>query len=134
LDGNIDLQAGRTYTQTGSDVLALGQTTNSNNSPTNTPAQTTGDITIAAQQVTVTEARETSRTVTETQFKQTGVTVAVSAPVITAAQTVEQMAQAAGNTSDPRMKALAAASVGMAIDTAADAIKKNPDQQVAGKI
>jgi filamentous hemagglutinin len=40
----------------------------------------------------------------------------------------EQMAQAAGNTSDPRMKALAAASAGMAINTAADAIKKNPDQ------
>jgi filamentous hemagglutinin len=132
LDGNIDLQAGRTYTQTGSDVIALGQNntnnTNSNNSPTNTPTQTTGDITITAQQVSITEARETSRTDTETQFKQTGVTVAVSAPVITAAQTVEQMGQAAGNTSDPRMKALAAASAGMAINTAADAIKKNPDQ------
>jgi filamentous hemagglutinin len=124
LDGNIDLQAGRTYTQTGSDVIALGQ--NNTNPPHQT--QTTGDITITAQQVSITEARETSRTDTETQFKQTGVTVAVSAPVITAAQTVEQMGQAAGNTSDPRMKALAAASAGMAINTAADAIKKNPDQ------
>ena len=38
------------------------------------------------------------------------------------------MGQAAGNTSAPRMKALAAASAGMAINTAADAIKKNPDQ------
>lgn len=124
LDGNIDLQAGRTYTQTGSGVIALGQ--NNTNPPHQN--QTTGDITITAKQVGITEARETSRTVIETQFKQTGITVAVSAPIITAAQTVEQMAQAAGNTSDPRMKALAAASAGMAINTAADAIEKNPDQ------
>ena len=38
-----------------------------------------------------------------------GVTVAVSSPVITAAQTVVQMSESAGNTRDPRMKALAAA-------------------------
>jgi filamentous hemagglutinin len=124
LDGNIDLKAGRAYTQTGSDVIALGQ--NNTNPPHQN--QASGDITITAQQVSITEAREISRTATETQFKQTGITVAVIAPIITAAQTVEQMAQAAGNTNDPRMKALAAASAGMAINTAADAIKKNPDQ------
>jgi filamentous hemagglutinin len=46
LDGNINLQAGRTYTQSGSDVIALGQ--NNTNTPPNTPTQTSGDITITA--------------------------------------------------------------------------------------
>lgn len=54
--------------------------------------------------------------------------MALSAPVITAAQTMVQMGQAASNTSDSRMKALAAANAAMAIDQAADAIQKNSDQ------
>jgi filamentous hemagglutinin len=134
LGGDIDLQAGRTYTQTGSDVIALGQSNSQNNAPNNTDTvnatetNISGNATIIAEQVNITEARETRQTETETRFKQSGVTVAVSAPVITAIQTVDQMATAAGNTDDPRMKALAAANVVMAVDQAVDAVKRNPEQ------
>lgn len=80
--GVIKSGAGQTYTQTGSDVL--------------TPV---GDITIAAKKVDILEARETSHNQTETQFKQSGLTVAVTSPVITAIQTAQQMSQTASNTS-----------------------------------
>jgi len=59
-----------------------------------------GDITITAMKVDILEARETSHNQTETKFKQSGLTVAVTSPVITAIQTAQQMSQAASNTSD----------------------------------
>ncbi|MDQ5880396.1 MAG: filamentous hemagglutinin, partial [Pseudomonadota bacterium] len=96
-DGNVLLLAGETYKQVGSDVIAAK-----------------GDIDIAAKQVDIKEARETSRTVTETKSKQSGFTVAFTSPIITAVQTAQQMSEAAKDTSDPRMKALAAASTGLA--------------------
>ncbi|MBK9447788.1 MAG: hemagglutinin repeat-containing protein [Betaproteobacteria bacterium] len=96
-DGNVLLLAGETYKQVGSDVIAAK-----------------GDIDIAAKQVDIKEARETSRTITETKSKQSGFTVAFTSPIITAVQTAQQMSEAAKDTSDPRMKALAAASTGLA--------------------
>ena len=64
----------------------------------------------------------------QTQSEQSGLSIGAGGGLISAAQTADRLATAAANTSDPRMKALAAASAGMAINTAADAIKKNPDQ------
>jgi filamentous hemagglutinin len=105
-DGNVLLLAGETYKQVGSDVVALK-----------------GNIDIAAKQVDIVEARETSRTVTEQKSKQSGLTLAVSSPVITAVQTAQQMSQAAADTKDGRMKALAAANVGLAASNAVDAVQ-----------
>ena len=79
--GVSEAGTGQSYTQTGSDVLA--------------PA---GDITIAAKKVDILEARETSNNQTETKFKQSGLTLAVTSPVISAIQTAQQMSQAASNT------------------------------------
>jgi hypothetical protein len=62
--------------------------------------------------IAITEARETTQNVTDTWFKQSGLTLALSSPVVNAIQTADQMAKAASNTSDSRMKALAAASTG----------------------
>jgi filamentous hemagglutinin len=59
-NNNVNLTAGRTYQQTGSDVLALQ-----------------GDANITAQKVDINEARETQRSSSDTKFKQTGLTVAV---------------------------------------------------------
>ena len=58
--------------------------------------------------------RNHETTVTDTQFRQSGVTVAVSNPIVSAVQTAQQMAEAASNTQDGRMKALAAANTTMA--------------------
>ena len=115
-DGNVTLDAGRHYQQTGSDVLALK-----------------GDINITAQKVTIKEARETQRQDSETKFKQSGVTVAVSTPIPTAIQTVDQMSQAASNTSDGRMQTLAVATSGLAVGHAADAVISGQGKTINGK-
>jgi filamentous hemagglutinin len=104
-DGNVLLLAGEAYRQVGSDVIAPK-----------------GNIDIVAKQVDIVEARETSRTVTEQKSKQSGLTLAVSSPVITAVQTAQQMSQAAADTKDGRMKALAVANTALAGKTAADAV------------
>ncbi|RYF31151.1 MAG: hypothetical protein EOO23_03420, partial [Comamonadaceae bacterium] len=104
--GNVTIRAGNTYRQTGSDVVA--------------PA---GDVDIRGKQVLIDEARETSTTLTEQKSRQSGLTIAVTSPVISAVQTVGAMAKAAGNTSDGRMQALAGASAALAVKDAAKAIK-----------
>lgn len=110
VSGDVVIEAGKTYTQKGSDVLAPQ-----------------GDIDITAQQVNIVAAQNTGKTVQETKFKQSGLTLAISNPVINAVQTAEQMKQAAGNTSDSRMQALAAGTTALAAKNAYDAIKL-PDQ------
>lgn len=105
-DGNVTLIAGEKYRQQGSDVIAAK-----------------GNIEITAKSVDILEARETSKTTTETKFSQSGLTLAITSPVITAVQTAQQMSQAAKDTKDGRMKMLAAANVGLAANNAIDAIK-----------
>lgn len=105
VEGNVTLLAGNTYKQVGSDVIAVK-----------------GDIDIAAKTVDIVEARETSKTVSTTRAQQSGLTVAITSPVITAIQAAQQMNEAAKDTKDGRMKALAAASTGLAGYNAANAI------------
>ena len=106
VEGNVTLTAGEAYRQIGSDVLAPG-----------------GDIAITARTVDILEARERNRTTFETKAKQSGLTVAITSPVISAVQTVQQMASAARDTKDSRMQLLAAANIGLAGHTTYDAIK-----------
>jgi filamentous hemagglutinin len=116
VEGNVTLLAGEKYRQVGSDVIAVK-----------------GDIDIAAKQVDIVEARETSKTVIKTQTQQSGLTVAITSPVITAIQTAQQMSEAAKDTSDPRMKALAAASTGLAGYNAHSAIQAGQGTTIDGK-
>ncbi|MGL5632255.1 MAG: hemagglutinin repeat-containing protein, partial [Azovibrio sp.] len=93
IGGDITLVAGRNYTQTGSHIV--------------TPV---GDVGIAADQILIQEARETSTYEQKVKFKQSGLTLSAGSPLITAVQTAEQMSNAAGDSDDPRTKALALAS------------------------
>jgi filamentous hemagglutinin len=106
INGNVTIKAGGAYTQTGSDVL--------------TPK---GDIAITAKKVDITEARETGSQSSEQKFKQSGLTVAITSPVISALQTAGSQLQAAGNTSSGRMQALAGANAAFNLKQGADAIK-----------
>ncbi|MFV8606356.1 hemagglutinin repeat-containing protein [Ralstonia pseudosolanacearum] len=108
-NGNVAIGAGNHYQQVGSNVVAPQ-----------------GDITIQAKKVDILEAQETSHSTQETQFKQSGLTVAVTAPVIAAIQTAQQMGRAAGQTSDGRMKVLAGATTALAGKNAADAVAADP--------
>ncbi len=115
-NGDVVIEAAKDYRQTGSDVLAPQ-----------------GYVGIAAQRVDIEEARNTVDSTTLTSFRQTGITVALSSPVITAVQTAQQMAKAAGNTKDPRLQVLAAANVGMAGKNAYDAVQAGQGKTIDGK-
>ncbi|WP_332750465.1 hemagglutinin repeat-containing protein, partial [Hydrogenophaga sp.] len=117
ISGNVSITAGQTYTQVGSDVMAPG-----------------GDITIAAQDVQITEARETHRSEIEQKFEQSGITLAVSTPMLTAMQTITSQMEAAGDTKDGRMQGLAAANSAFAVNNALNDVKKGqskPDATAA---
>ncbi|MCG1018703.1 MULTISPECIES: hemagglutinin repeat-containing protein [Burkholderiaceae] len=108
-NGNVTLAAKQLYRQEGSHIL--------------TPR---GDVDIQAGEVIITEAREQSQGTQQTQFKQSGLTVAVTAPAMAAVQTAQQMERSVGQTSDPRMQALAGVTTGLAVKNTADAIAQDP--------
>ncbi|EIJ46875.1 putative surface adhesin [Herbaspirillum sp. GW103] len=108
--------AGNRYAQVGSDVLAPK-----------------GDVDIAAKSVEIRAAEQASKSTTEDKYKQSGLTVAVTSPVISAIQTVGQMAEAASKTKDGRMQALAVANMGFAAKNAGDAIKAGQGSTIDGK-
>jgi len=107
--GEVTLVAGNAYQQTGSRVIAPQ-----------------GDIDIHAQSVQIVEARETDHSKQEHKFRQSGLTVALSSPVLSAIQTGQQMASATQHTSDPRMQALAGVATGLAAKNAYDAVQADP--------
>jgi hypothetical protein len=88
----LTITAGQTYTQTGSDLL--------------TPQ---GDMNIAAKRIDIDAAIDTFDATQDTRFRQSGLTLQVTSPVLSAIQTVQQMQQAASKTKDGRMQVLAAA-------------------------
>jgi filamentous hemagglutinin len=114
--GDVRIKAGDTLTQTGSHII--------------TPQ---GDVSIAARKVDIVEARNSETTVTDTQFRQIGLTVAVSNPIVTAVQTAKAMSEAASNTTDSRMKALAAANTAMAAKNAVDAVMAGQGNTINGQ-
>ncbi len=115
IDGSVMIAAGNAYRQVGSDVIAAH-----------------GDIDIAAGTIDVVDAREAWRSVVETKARQSGLTIAISSPVITAVQSVQQMREAARETSDARMQMLAAASSALAIKGAVEAVGAIGDGQAQG--
>ena len=56
------------------------------------------------------------------KYKQSGITLAVTSPVISAIQTADQMRKAASNTDDTRMQALAAGTTALAANNAKNAV------------
>lgn len=116
IEGSISMRAGGSYRQLGSHIMA--------------PA---GDVDITARSVDITEAREVGRSETETQFKQTGLTLAITGPVISAIETAWHMSQAAQDTRDGRMKLLAGANAALAGKSAYDAVQKGQGTTIAGK-
>ncbi|MFL9608665.1 hemagglutinin repeat-containing protein [Methylobacillus sp. Pita2] len=109
VEGGVAIQAGNTYTQTASDVLAPQ-----------------GDIEISARQANITAGNNASTQTTETKFKQSGLTLAITSPVISAIQTANQMQQVSKQVEDSRLQALAATAVVASTKNAADAIASNP--------
>ena len=102
---DVIIKAGDALTQAGSNVVAPR-----------------GDVSIEARKVVIAEALNSETTVSETQFRQSGLTMAVSNPIVTAVQTAKVMSEAASNTTDSRMKVLAAANTALATKNAMESV------------
>ncbi len=100
--GNVQLTARQSFKQVGSDIITLGL---------GNPAGG-GNTNITAKQVEITEARQSASSATEQKFKQSGLTLSISNPVLSAAQGAQRITQAASSSSDTRMQALGAAAAG----------------------
>lgn len=122
LNGDVTIQAGKKYRQTGSDVVALGQKADGSY----------GTVEITAKSVVIDEARETYVGRVEQKSKSSGLTVAFSNPVVSTVQSAADTAGAvkgAVQTGDGRMQALAAATAGLAAKNLYDAgsqLAQNP--------
>jgi len=103
-NGNITLVAGNGYTQAGSNVVAV-----------------IGDTTISAKTVDITAVQDSYTQTNTTHTEQSGLTLAVSAPIITAVQTIQKMSSAASQTDDKRMQVLAGATAASAAYSAVSA-------------
>jgi len=113
--GNVTIQAGDQYKQVGSDVL--------------TPI---GNIDISAKKVDVVEAREISHQTTEQIFVRSGLDLGVSSVVSSTLQNANKQIKAASQTSDDRMKLLAASNATANLKMAADTLESNEIQVVLG--
>uniref|UniRef100_UPI001FC81CF5 hemagglutinin repeat-containing protein n=2 Tax=Burkholderia gladioli TaxID=28095 RepID=UPI001FC81CF5 len=107
LNGNLTVSAGNDLHATGS-ILHAGN-----------------DVNLAGKTVKIDAATDTSSFVEQQQFRQAGVTVGVTNPVVAAVQTGRQMTNAAQNVGgDPRLIALAAATTGLAAKNTYDSLKQ----------
>ncbi|KAF9370754.1 hypothetical protein CPC16_003495, partial [Podila verticillata] len=109
VSGHVRAIAGHEYEQSGSQLVVP-----------------TGDIQIQAGKAKIDAAYEQGRIWQRSEWQQSGLTVSVSAPVLAAAQTNQQMLQASTQVSDPRMQALAAGAGALAMKNAYDAIQADP--------
>ncbi|WP_423763192.1 hemagglutinin repeat-containing protein [Burkholderia sp. NLJ2] len=106
LNGNLTVAAGNDLHVTGS-ALHAGN-----------------DVNLAGKTVKIDAATDTANFAEQQQFRQSGVTVGVTNPVVAAVQTGRQMANAAQSVGgDPRLLALAAATTALAAKNTYDAIK-----------
>jgi filamentous hemagglutinin len=106
ISGDINLTAGRSYRQTGSDVLAPE-----------------GDINVQARSIQIKEARVTEQLQFEEKARQGGLTLGISGGAVAAVQGMAQMAEAIGETGDTRMKALGVAAAGLQAKGAIDGMQ-----------
>ncbi|MCM2360629.1 hemagglutinin repeat-containing protein [Pseudomonas sp. SR18] len=108
-DGNVLISAGGEYRQVGSNV----------NAPN-------GDVSIEASEVNILEARNLSAQQQEQRFKQTGVSLTLTNPIVSAVQTAQRMNKAAERTDDKRMKTLAALSTAWSANDAYTQVMADP--------
>lgn len=115
LVGNVTIQAGQNYTQTASQVLALGQ-------PGPGAIVAGGDIDIEAGSVLINEAYNSGNILAKQQTRQKSIGGSASIPVVDAVKGMASVTKSSAQTSDPRMQALAAATLAMQAKPAADAV------------
>jgi filamentous hemagglutinin len=116
LEGDVTLSAGKNYVQRASDVTAVQ-----------------GDIDITAASIDIESGTEILNREHTTEFSQSGLSISITNPVISAVQAADQMVEAARETSDPRMKALAAATIGLNANNAYNKVLEGQGTTINGK-
>jgi filamentous hemagglutinin len=105
IDGNVIINAGGTYQQTGSNLIAgMGADSDQNIDDPNR-----GNTVVRAQDINIDSVKDIYTNQSEQRFKQSGLTVSVSNSLIDSARAVDDLADAAGNTQSIRMKGMASA-------------------------
>ncbi|WP_259375189.1 hemagglutinin repeat-containing protein [Roseateles chitosanitabidus] len=107
--GDVTIVAGRNYSQVGS-VLQ-------------TPK---GDVDVLAQRISIKSAEQTGNDVQSTAFRQSGLSVSVSAPALSALEDTGKMLDNVGKVGDARMQALGLASTAIKAKDAANALLSDP--------
>lgn len=107
--GNVSIVAGREFAQVGSVIQ--------------TPK---GDVDVLAQKISIRSAAQEAKDVQSTAFRQSGLSVSLSAPVLSALQGAAAMAENVGQVGDARMKALAVASTAIKAQEATQALQADP--------
>ncbi len=106
LNGNLTIEAGDTVHATGA-ILHAGR-----------------DTLVTGRKVTLDAAQDTGNQASQQQYRQSGMTLGLTNPVVSMVQTATQMVNAAQSVGgDPRLVALAAATTGLAAKNTYDALK-----------
>ncbi|CAB3913720.1 hypothetical protein LMG26846_05154 [Achromobacter insuavis] len=106
VEGDTLIRAGQSLNVVGSNVLARQ-----------------GDVTLIGKKVNIGAAQDTGREREFHEIKQSGLTLTVSNPIVSALQTGARMAEASGKTDNAVMKGLAGATAGLAAVNAYDAVR-----------
>ena len=104
IDGNVIIDAGGTYQQTGSTLVA-GMGADSNKDITDPDR---GNTVIRAQGINIDNTMDVYTNQSEQKFKQSGLTVAVTNSLVDNAKSIDNLIDAGGNTGSTRMKGMAA--------------------------
>ncbi len=103
IDGNVIIDAGGTYQQTGSNLIAgMG-----NDSSLNINDANRGNTVVRAKSINIDNALDIYTNQSESKFKQSGLTVSVSNSLIDNAKAIDSLIDAGGNTESVRMKGMA---------------------------
>lgn len=116
IEGDVVISPADNYSQRGSDLLA--------------PA---GSVNITAGDIEIVEAKDSMTTRTESRFKQSGLTLSLSNPVIDTAQTIHRMYKSAQHTDEPRLQVLAAATATLAAKGTYDQVKAGQGSTINGR-
>jgi filamentous hemagglutinin len=126
--GNVVIAAGGDVRITSSNVIAQGiavpATVDKDGKPI-AASSLGGNVAISGTNVTINSAQDTSSGTSSSQSRSSGLTIGVSSPILSGAQTIGQMANTARQSSDPRTQGLAAVTGGLAAVNTYDALK-NP--------
>ncbi|MDH0864654.1 hemagglutinin repeat-containing protein [Mitsuaria sp. GD03876] len=109
VNGDVTIVAGRDFAQVGSVIQ--------------TPK---GDVDVLAQKISIQGAAQEGKDVQTTAFRQSGLTVAVSAPLLSALESTKDMAENVGEVGDARMQALGLAATAIKAKEAVQALQADP--------